>query len=65
MGRGGITRGDMTNSRGGREASAPEKMRGTTRGGSAMRGGQIEAPPNRRWQRTRCNPTTSWGRQEA
>jgi hypothetical protein len=60
-----MTRGDMTNGRGGQEASAPEKKRGTMRGGSAIKGGQMEAQPDGRWRRTRGNTTTSWGRQEA
>jgi hypothetical protein len=68
-----MTRGDMTNSRGRQEASAPEKKRGTARGGGATRSGQLESPPEGRrwhdkklrWQRTRGNMTTSWGRQEA
>jgi hypothetical protein len=41
-------RSDMTNSQGGREARAPEKKSGTTRGGSATRGGQMEVPPDGR-----------------
>ncbi len=61
----GIARGDTTNSWGGQEVSAPEKKRGTTRGGGATRGGQLEAPPDRRQRRTRGNTTTSWGRQES
>jgi hypothetical protein len=60
-----MTRGDMTNSGDGQEASAPEKKRGTTRGGGAMRGGQLEVPFNGRQWRTRGNTATSWGRQEA
>jgi hypothetical protein len=63
----------MTNSQGGQEASALEKKRGTPRGGSATRSGQVEAPlkgrwwrdEKLRWQRIRGNMTTSWGRQEA
>jgi hypothetical protein len=68
-----VTRGDTTNCRGGREVTAPEKMRGTTRGGDATRGGQEEATPDRRrwrdetlrWWRTRGNTTASRGRREA
>ncbi len=60
-----VTRGDMTNSGAGQEASAPEKKRGMTRGGGATRCGQMEAPPDGRQQRTRGNTVTSWGRQEA
>jgi hypothetical protein len=47
MGGGGITRGARTNSRGGQEASAPEKKRGTTRCGGETRGGQMDALPER------------------
>jgi hypothetical protein len=65
MGGGGVTRGDTT--QGGQEASAPEKKRGTMRGGGAMRSGQVKAPPKGRWWRdkklrqwrTRGNTTTS------
>jgi hypothetical protein len=49
----------------GQEASAPEKKRGTTRGGGATRGGQMEALLDGRLQRTRGNTKTSWGRQKA
>ncbi len=64
-----MTRGDATNSPCGGEASTPEKKRGTTRGGSATRGGQVETLPDGRhwddkklrWQRTQGNTTTSWG----
>ncbi len=65
MGGGGVTRGDTTNSRGGQEASAPVKKKGTTRCGSVTRGGQMEAPLDGRRQRTRGNMITSWSRQEA
>jgi hypothetical protein len=65
MGGGGITRDDTTNSRGRREANAPEKKRGMTRGVGVMRGGQMEVPPDGRRRRTRDNTTTSRGRQEA
>jgi hypothetical protein len=66
-------RDDRTNSRGGQEASAPEKKRSTTRGGGATRSGQVEVPPDgRQWhvkklrqQRTRGNTATSRVRQEA
>ncbi len=51
-GGGGMTRGDTTNSQGRGEASAPEKKKGTTRGGSPTRSGQVEAPPDgRRWRK--------------
>ncbi len=68
-----MTRGDTTNRKGGQEASAPEKKRGRTRGGGAMRGVQMEAPPDgRQWReeklrrrRSRGNMTTSWVRGEA
>jgi hypothetical protein len=65
MGGGSVTRGDTKNSRGRQEASSPEKKRGTTRGGNRIRGGQMEAPPDGRWQRIIGNMTTSQGRQEA
>ncbi len=52
-------RGDPTNSRGGQEASAPEKKKGTTRGRGVTRGGQMEAPLNRMWRRTRGNMISS------
>ncbi len=73
MGDTGMMRGDTTNSRGGQEASAPEKKRSTKRGGGTMRGGQVEALLDGRWWhvnklrpgRARGNTTTSQGRQEA
>ncbi len=65
MGGGSMTRGDMTNSRGGREASAPRKKRGTMRGGGTTIGGQMEVPLDGRRQRAIGNTKTSWGRQEA
>ncbi len=65
MGGSGAAKGDMTNSRDRQEARAPEKKRGTTRGCGVTRSGQLEAPLDRRGQRTRGNTTTSWGRQEA
>ncbi len=37
-----MTRGGTTNSRGGREMSAPDKKRGTIRGGGVTRSGQLE-----------------------
>jgi hypothetical protein len=39
MGGVGVTKGDMTNSQGGREAIAQEMKWGTMRGGRAMRDG--------------------------
>jgi hypothetical protein len=51
MGGSGVTRGDTTNSRGGQEATAPEKKRGKMRGGGMRRGGQVEVPSDgRRWR---------------
>jgi hypothetical protein len=73
-GGGGVMRGYMTNSRGGQEATAPEKRRGTNRGSGMTRGGQVKAAPDRRrwhdkklrWQRTRrINTTASQVRREA
>jgi hypothetical protein len=63
-------RGDRTNSPDGCEATAPEKKRGKTRGGSAKRGGQVEAQPDGnlwcdkklRRRRARVNMTASCGR---
>ncbi len=68
-----MTRGYTTNSQDGQNVIAPEKKRDTMIGGCAIRGGQVEAPPERkrwsdkklRWGRTRGSTTTSRGRQEA
>ncbi len=68
-----MTRGDTTTSRGRREATAPEKKRGETRGGGATRDGKVEAlPDGRQWHdeklrqwKTRGNTTANQGRQEA
>jgi hypothetical protein len=73
MGGSVITRGNMTNSCGGQEASTPETRRGTTRGGGTTRSGQVEAPPDGRqcrdkklrWWNQRGNRTTSRGRYKA
>ncbi len=46
MGDGGMTRGDTLNSRGGHEATTPEKKRREMRGGN-----------NERWK---CGGTTKW-----
>jgi hypothetical protein len=61
-----MMRDDTTNSWGGQEVIAPEKMRGTMRGGGTMRSTQVEALPDgrqlhdkklRQW-RTRGNMIT-------
>jgi hypothetical protein len=45
-----VTRGGTTNSRGRKEATAPEKKRGMTRCSGAKRAGQVDAiPDGRRW----------------
>jgi hypothetical protein len=70
MGGGGMMRGDKTNSQGGREATAPEKKRGTTRCGGVTRGGQVEVlldwrrwrDKKLRWQRTKGITTASQDR---
>jgi hypothetical protein len=62
MGGGGVTRGDITNSWGGQEASASEKKRGMMRGGGAARSGQVEKlPDRRRWRDKKLR----WGRTRA
>jgi hypothetical protein len=51
MGGSGTTRGDKINSRGGQEASIPDKKRGTMRDGSATRSGQLKHwRLRRRWR---------------
>ncbi len=62
-----MTRGETTSSWGGQEATATEKKRGRTRGGSAIRGGEVEVLLDGMWwhdkklrrQRTRGNMITS------